>query len=89
MAAPLALCTELLKHFADGSLSAVSVQKLAAAAGADGWGANNALALRLQQAGARGAHPSSCQRDVFKAALLAGLVRGMPDPYAAYAFDAA
>ena len=62
----LQLVFELLKLFAEGGLPATSVQRIAAAAYADGWGQGDELAERLKQAGGRGKHRSNCLRDVLR-----------------------
>ena len=77
----LNLSLELLRLFAEGVLTATAVQRIAAAAGADGWGVGDTLAQRLQQAGAHGKFAGNCQRDLLRAANSAHLVQDTPEPY--------
>ena len=77
----LELSLELLKVYAQGGLSGAAVQRLAAAAWSDGWGRGDPLAERLARAGAGGEHSGNIQRDVLKAAQLAGITENTPDVY--------
>ena len=77
----LQLAVELLRLFADGTLPATAVQRLASSAWADGWGRHDALASRLRRAGAGGTHSGNVQRDIMTAARLAGLFEDVPDSY--------
>ena len=62
------LSRELVRLFALGELSAVDVQRLAAAAWADGWGRNHRMAKRLRSCGGSGKYPGNMARDVSLAA---------------------
>ena len=77
----LHLVFELLKLFAEGGLAATTVQRLAAAAFADGWGAGDELAERLKQAGNQGRHPGNNLRDVLRLTKSLGVGDGTPEPY--------
>ena len=77
----LNLSFELLKLFAEGVLPATVVQRLAAAAFADGWGAGDEVARRMQQAGAQGKHPANCLRDLLRLSAGLNLVQDTPEPY--------
>ena len=77
----LNLSFELLKLFAEGVLPATVVQRLAAAAFADGWGAGDEVARRMQQAGAQGKHPANCLRDLLRLSAGLDLVQDTPEPY--------
>ena len=76
-----ALCKELLRLYARGDLPATSVQKLAAAAWADGWGRGDELAESLKSAGQDGTHKGNITRDVVDAARAAGLMSSSAVPY--------
>ena len=67
----LQLVFELLKLFAEGGLPATSVQRIAAAAYADGLG----------QGGGRGKHRSNCLRDVLRVSKTLGVGNVTPEPY--------
>ena len=77
----LNLTMELLRLFAEGVLTAATVQRIASAAGADGWGGADQLAQRMQQAGSHGRHSGNCQRDLLRAAKRSGVVLDTPEPY--------
>ena len=54
----LKLSFHLLKLFAQGTLTAVDVQRLAHAAVQDGWGTDDPVAQKLASLGASGKYPS-------------------------------
>ena len=67
MAAPVAhpaLALEFLRLYGAGSVSAADVQRMAAAAWADGWGRGSTVAERLKSAGANGTLPGNVARDI-------------------------
>ena len=72
---------ELLKLFSKGVLPGSAVQRLAAAAWADGWGRDDEVASKLYRAGAYGQHVQNIQRDLLRAAAKAGLTEDTPEPY--------
>ena len=71
----------MLRLFSDGTIPATAVQRIAWAAWEDGWGRGSNLAYRLKQAGSQGAYTGNVQRDIFKAAKLAGLTERLPESY--------
>ena len=75
------LILKLLRLFALGTLHATDVQNLAAAAYADGWCAENELAMKLKRAGAEGRRPQHCHKHIIDAAKSAGLLAGLTRPY--------
>ena len=77
----LNLVFEWLKLFSEGSLPATTVQSVAAAAYADGWGHEDEAATRLAKAGAEGKHPGNCQRDILRLSQDVGLDEDTPAPY--------
>ena len=77
----LCLSMELLRLFAEGGLTAAAVQRLAGAAGNDGWGVGDPVAQKLIRAGSRGKFPANCQRDILRAVNSAHLVQDTPEPY--------
>ena len=77
----LNLVFELLKLFSEGSLPATAVQRIAAAAFADGWGNDDALAKRLANAGAKGQQPGNCQRDILRLTQALGIDADTAEPY--------
>ena len=81
LSAMLNLTFELLKLFAEGVLPATTVQRIAAAAFSDGWGAGDEVAQRMQQAGSQGKHPGNCLRDLLRLSTSLGVVENTPEPY--------
>ena len=81
LAAMLKLSFHLLKMFSEGSLTAVSVQRLAAAAVEDGWGADDAVARKLARLGTSGKHSSHVLRDLVRLIPYLGIAPAMPEPY--------
>ena len=77
----LHLTFELLKLFAEGVLPATVVQRIAAAAFADGWGAGDEAARRMQQAGNQGRHTSNVLRDLLRVSTGLDVVQATPEPY--------
>ena len=77
----LNLSFQLLRLFADGTLTATSVQLLAAAAKADGWGAADETALKLTGIGAGGKQPNNCLRDLLRLSKRLGIADATPEPY--------
>ncbi len=61
--AMLELTVELLRLFAIGTLPATTVQRPAAAAFKDGWGVDDAIAIRLKNIGAEGRRPQNAMDD--------------------------
>ena len=77
----LNLVFELLKLFSEGALPATAVQRVAAAALADGWGSGDRMALKMAKAGARGKHPQNCMRDLLNLSRHVGVGHQTPEPY--------
>jgi hypothetical protein len=75
----LALVFELLKLFAEGTLHARVVQRLAKAALTDGWGAHDELATQLAGLGTSGKHVQNVLRDLLR--LSSHLTNTTPDAY--------
>lgn len=87
MAEPGALCKVLLRLYTRGDLPATSVQILAAAAWADGWGRGDSLAERLKSAVQDGTHKGNITRDIVDGARAAGLTSSSAVPYYNIAAD--
>ena len=77
----LKLSFHLLKLFAQGTLTAVDVQKLALAAVQDGWGNDDPVAQRLASLGTSGKYPSHVLRDLVRFIPHLGIAAAMPEPY--------
>ena len=77
----LELVFELLKLCSEGSLPATTVQRVAAAAYADGWGQGDDVASRLAKAGFSGKYLANCQRDILRLSKSVGLDEDTPEPY--------
>ena len=75
------LALELLRMFAAGEISGAQLQRVAAAAWADGWCRGCRLAEKLATAGGSGAFSGNVQRDVFSAAKRANLMGSRAEPY--------
>ncbi len=80
-ASMLQLSLQLLKLFAEGVLPATSVQILAGAALADGWGVGDGVAEKLARLGASGKHPNNVLRDLVRLSKCLGIAEVMPEPY--------
>ena len=74
----LNLTFQLLRLLADGTLTATSVQLLAAAAKADGWGVGDETALKLAGIGAGGNQPNNCLRDLIRLSQKLGIADANP-----------
>ena len=77
----LSLSFQLLKLFAEGALPATSVQILAAAAQADGWGSEDELAGKLARLGSGGKYVGNVLRDLVRLSRNLGIAEVMPEPY--------
>ena len=77
----LNLTFQLLKLFADGTLTASTVQLLANAAKSDGWGVEDQTAESLAKLGTSGRHVSNCLRDLLRLARKVGMMHGTAEPY--------
>ena len=79
----LQLVFELLKLFSEGALPATTIQRVAAAACADGWGEGDPMAQRMKQAGNQGRHTQNCLRDLLRLSRHVGVGHETPEPYVA------